>query len=149
MVYRVSESLLFFVVTLSVSAAPLAAQILYGSVVGNVKDPTNAAVAGASVVATNKETNQSRETASNETGGFSFSTLQPGAYEIRVTKDAVLGSEGVTALLASGRHADYLYAGFREVLDVETSGETGACDSDAKKFAVPAQNGIVPRVAPS
>ena len=86
-VYRVSGRLLVFALTLVASAAPRAAQILYGSVVGNVTDPTDAAVAGATVVATNKETNQSRETASNEAGGFSFSTLQPGAYEIRVTKD--------------------------------------------------------------
>ena len=41
-------------------SSDLYAQILYGSIVGNVKDQSDAAVGGATVVATHKETNQSR-----------------------------------------------------------------------------------------
>jgi len=66
---------------------PMAAQILYGSIVGNIKDPSDAAVAGATVVATSKSTNQSRETISNELGGYSFPTMQAGTYDLKVTRE--------------------------------------------------------------
>ena len=38
----------------------MSAQVLYGSLVGNVKDSSDAAVAKAAVTATNNGTNQSR-----------------------------------------------------------------------------------------
>jgi hypothetical protein len=69
------------------SASSLRAQVLYGSLVGNVKDPSDAAVAGAAVVATNMGTNQVRETQTDETGGYNFPNLQPGTYSLRVSKD--------------------------------------------------------------
>ncbi len=62
------------------------AQVLYGSVVGNVKDSTGAAVAGATVTLTNLDTTQSRESVSNEGGSYDFSTLLPGRYEMKVGK---------------------------------------------------------------
>ena len=42
-------------------AAPSHAQVLYGSIVGNVKDASDASVAGALVTLTNTETKQSRQ----------------------------------------------------------------------------------------
>src|SRR5688572_4123335 len=75
------------VITVLVLTQPAVAQILYGGVVGNVKDPSDAAIVGATVIITNKQTNQSREAVTNETGGFSFPTVTPGIYEIRVTKE--------------------------------------------------------------
>jgi len=41
------------------------AQVLYGSIVGNVTDASDAAIVGATVTLTNKETNLSRETTTN------------------------------------------------------------------------------------
>jgi hypothetical protein len=61
------------------------AQVLYGSVVGNVKDPAGAAVAGAAVSVTHRETNQSRQTVTNETGGYAFPTIPGGSYSLQVT----------------------------------------------------------------
>jgi len=58
-----------------------------GSVVGNVKDPSDAAVAGAVVTATHRETGQSRQAVTSDGGGFSFPTLQAGDYELRVSRD--------------------------------------------------------------
>ncbi|MEO8662838.1 MAG: TonB-dependent receptor [Bryobacteraceae bacterium] len=60
------------------------AQVLYGSLVGNVKDSSDAAVAKATVVATNKGTNQSREVATDESGGYSFTDLQGGVYNLKI-----------------------------------------------------------------
>ncbi|MBI1897730.1 MAG: TonB-dependent receptor [Acidobacteria bacterium] len=65
----------------------LAAQLLYGSMVGNVKDPSDAAIPGASVTITHKETNQTRQTVTNSTGLYSFPTIQSGVYELKVSKE--------------------------------------------------------------
>jgi hypothetical protein len=62
------------------------AQVLYGSIVGNVTDKSNAVVAGATVKITHKATNQTRETAANSEGSFNFPTVQTGTYEITVSK---------------------------------------------------------------
>src|SRR6266566_2812482 len=79
----------FLALTLFVflAAIPTAsAQILYGSLVGNVKDASDAIVAGASVAITNTQTNQTRETVTNETGAYVLPTLEPGTYTVRVSK---------------------------------------------------------------
>jgi hypothetical protein len=62
------------------------AQVLYGSIVGNVTDNSNAVVAGATVKITNKGTNQVRETLTNDSGGFTFTTVQTGTWEVTVSK---------------------------------------------------------------
>ncbi len=63
------------------------AQILYGSLVGNVKDSSDAAVPGAEVRAVHTQTNQTRTTRTNDTGGFTFVNLAPGAYEVGVSRN--------------------------------------------------------------
>src|SRR5574340_224626 len=63
------------------------AQVLYGAVVGNVKDASDAVVTGAAVVITNSETRQSRQETTNVMGGYSFPTLPPGTYELKVSKE--------------------------------------------------------------
>ena len=49
---------------------PLNAQTLYGSLIGNITDPSGAAVPGVKVSVVNTGTGLSRETASNERGGL-------------------------------------------------------------------------------
>lgn len=71
-------------------------QALYGSLVGNVRDASQAIIAGARVTMTNTETQQSRETATNDMGGYSFATISPGTYKITVRK------EGFTAWIQTG-----------------------------------------------
>ncbi len=56
-----------------------------GFVVGTVTDPTGAAIAGATVKVTNKATGVSRETTSQEDGGYRFDAVDPGTYQIDVT----------------------------------------------------------------
>ena len=62
------------------------AQAPYGSIIGNVKDRSDAVVPGATVRITNKETNQTRETAGSMIGSFNFPAVQTGTYEITVSK---------------------------------------------------------------
>src|SRR2546422_507815 len=65
----------------------VAAQTLYGGIVGNVRDASEAVVAGATVTIVNANTNQSRQTATNEVGSYSIPTVEAGTYTIRVTKE--------------------------------------------------------------
>jgi hypothetical protein len=60
------------------------AQGLYGSLVGNVTDTTNAAVPGATVTAVQQQTNLSREVSTNEEGAYRFVNLPPGDYTVKV-----------------------------------------------------------------
>jgi len=62
----------------------LPAQTLYGTLVGNITDPSGLPVADASVRAVNSGTGLERETKTNERGGFQFSDLPPGPYELTV-----------------------------------------------------------------
>lgn len=62
-------------------------QVLYGSIVGNVRDASGAAVPDAVVTITNKETNQVRTTTTNQEGGYNLPTIQSGTYNVRITKE--------------------------------------------------------------
>ncbi len=81
----------------ALSWAPTAeAQLLYGSIVGTVTDQSQAAVPGATVTITNQETNLSRETATNEVGVYTFSTVPTGIYTLKINHP------GFKALIQSG-----------------------------------------------
>ena len=73
-------------VTIAFSGRPAEAQVLFGSIVGNVTDASGAAVPDATVKVTQRETNESREVRTNETGGFVLSTLPAGTYDITISK---------------------------------------------------------------
>src|SRR5262247_2720629 len=76
-------SVLLIALTLSQSSN---AQALYGSIVGAVKDKSDAVIPGATVKITHRETNQTRETAASSVGRFNFPTVQTATYEITVSK---------------------------------------------------------------
>src|SRR5215813_6817870 len=76
---------LIALLVLLVSAGVLKAQTLYGTLVGNVTDPSGASIAGAKVNAANTATGFSREATTDDRGSYLFSDLQPGAYRIAVT----------------------------------------------------------------
>ena len=62
------------------------AQTLYGQLVRNVRDASEAAVVGAAVTVVNVNTNQSRETITDSVGSFSIPTLDAGTYTVKVIK---------------------------------------------------------------
>ncbi|HQR34025.1 MAG TPA: TonB-dependent receptor [Blastocatellia bacterium] len=78
--------LCFALVLTCVSSGIANAQVLYGSMVGNVVDNNGAAVPSATVKITNKATNQSRDAVTNSEGAYNFSTVQTGFYDITVSK---------------------------------------------------------------
>ena len=59
------------------TAPALEAQVLYGSVVGNVKDAQGASIPAATVTVTNKETNLVREAVTNENGDYTIANVVP------------------------------------------------------------------------
>ena len=62
------------------------AQTLYGSIVGKVTDATGAIVPGATVTATNKGTNVSRQFTTDESGSYIFNDLPTGSYSLKVSQ---------------------------------------------------------------
>src|SRR5215813_8182977 len=74
--------LLFLTLALTIGAG---AQVLYGSLTGNVTDPTGAVVTGAKVEAQNIATGVSTTVNANERGAYLFSNLQAGVYKVTVT----------------------------------------------------------------
>ena len=65
--------------------ASRAAQNIYGSLVGNVTDSSGAAVPGATVSATQTETNLTREVVSNASGAYTIPNIPSGTYTVVVT----------------------------------------------------------------
>lgn len=54
------------------------------AIIGQVTDPSGAAVPGATVTITNRETGSSRSVSTDAEGRFSFPQLKPGAYSVKV-----------------------------------------------------------------
>ena len=69
-----------------------------GSIDGEARDGTGAAVSGVTVTVTNQGTNASRAAITNEAGAYSFPSLAPGTYE------HVAVSAGNARSSAAGRH---------------------------------------------
>lgn len=77
----------FVAVFLLMAAQTAEAQVLYGSITGNVVDPSQAAVPGATVTITHRESGQTRSALTNEAGIYSFPNVPSGTYDVRVSKE--------------------------------------------------------------
>ncbi|MBV9437887.1 MAG: carboxypeptidase regulatory-like domain-containing protein, partial [Acidobacteria bacterium] len=61
------------------------AQVLYGTLTGNVTDPSGAVVPNAKVEAVNTLTGVSRSTTTDSSGAYHFQDVQPGTYKVTIT----------------------------------------------------------------
>jgi hypothetical protein len=90
----------FVAAIVSLTAVPLAAQILYGGVVGVVRDSTGSRIPGATVTIVNKDTNLTRETTSDAEGNYTVGNVLPGPYDVKVSlqgfREAVRANVPVT-----------------------------------------------------
>src|SRR5262245_56968491 len=84
-VHEFLESGLLVILATLLSPAPAIAQVLYGSIAGNVTDNSGGMIPRAAVTLTNVANNQSRETTSNDSGAYAFPNVEPGAYTLAVT----------------------------------------------------------------
>ena len=75
-------------VALFILAVPpgAAAQVLYGSVVGDIKDSSGAAMPGATVLITNNNTGFKREVVTDSVGHFNLFDLPAGSYSLKATQ---------------------------------------------------------------
>src|SRR5262245_42037980 len=73
------------VLAVVVMVQPAAAQVLYGTLVGNVTDPQQASVVGGAVSIKNNATGYSLETRTDDRGAYEVRNIPPGAYDIKIT----------------------------------------------------------------
>jgi hypothetical protein len=69
------------------------AQVLYGSLVGTVTDPSGAVVPGATVVASGIGNGQTREDKTDSGGRFNLVNLLPGTYNVKISSAGFRPSE--------------------------------------------------------
>ena len=98
----------FALLALCVSPSPVAAQVLYGSIVGNVTDSTGAAVPGATVTIEQTETKLTRELVTDTAGAYHFTAVPSGTYTISVSMTGFrkFGRPGVAVTLNSVARVD-------------------------------------------
>src|SRR5258706_10680584 len=70
---------------LSLLCGSAAAQVLYGNLVGNVTDPSQGAVTGATVTLSSRETGLTKDSKTDERGGYEFNNIQAGTYSVKIT----------------------------------------------------------------
>jgi hypothetical protein len=80
--FRTFAALLFL---LCIVSQPASAQVLYGSVVGTVEDPSGAVVPGATLSLTNVATGNVRTITADEQGRYTAVNMPAGTYTIQVT----------------------------------------------------------------
>jgi hypothetical protein len=81
---RVSLVVLAGVLVVGAVPRDVRAQVLYGSIVGNVTDESGAAIPGATVTVTHNETKATREATTGASGAYRFPTVQSGTYTVAV-----------------------------------------------------------------
>ncbi|HYL99065.1 MAG TPA: carboxypeptidase-like regulatory domain-containing protein, partial [Blastocatellia bacterium] len=113
---------------LLVLACPHAgAQILYGSLTGNVTDQSGAVISGAKVEALNTGTNVLKTTTTDDRGVYSFTDLLPGVYKVTVdaTSFKTLVQEGLRIEANTVRRidAELTAAAVNETVTVAASAE--------------------------
>lgn len=86
-------------------AAPLHAQVATGTILGNVKDSSGAAVPGAQVTATHLDTQFSRATTTDASGQYALPLLPLGNYKVDVTLDGFKNFSQTGIVLEVGRNA--------------------------------------------
>ena len=93
------------VVSALLTATPLHAQVATGAILGNVSDSSGAAVPGATVTATNVDTQLTRDTTTDESGQYALRLLPLGNYKVEVTLTGFKTFSQTGILLEVGRNA--------------------------------------------
>ena len=100
------------------------AQVLYGSIVGNVEDSSGAALPGATVTITSKETGLSKTVVTSDVGSYTFTNVLAGVYDVKVSlqgfKEAVKADVPVTVNTVSRADAKLEIGALTETVTVES-----------------------------
>jgi Carboxypeptidase regulatory-like domain len=110
-----------------VSASPVKAQVLYGSIVGNVRDAQGAVVPGATVTITNKQTGLTRDSVTDDQGSYTLTNVLPGPYDVKVSltgfRESVRANVPVTIGQISRVDLTLEVGALTEVVNVESAAE--------------------------
>ena len=125
---------ILFVLILSLGSA---AQVVNGSIAGDVKDPSGAYVAQATVTIKAPAIGVNSQVKTNENGTFVVPNLPPGTYEITASADGFNPLTKTGIILTTG---DRLNAG-EFVLAVGTTGETVQVSAEAAQMQLQSDSG--------
>src|SRR5438270_8701666 len=81
---RLAAAILVTLLTVLVAPTASRAQVLYGSLVGNVTDPKGSVIPGAKVEVTNVSTSETRNAMTDDRGAYVLNDLQVGVYKIAI-----------------------------------------------------------------
>jgi hypothetical protein len=123
--FRCAVSCLVVLAGLLLVSGTAQAQILYGSLTGNVMDPSGAVLPGARVEALLVSTGATKQATTNERGVYSFPLLQPGIYKVTISAPsfAPVVNESVRVDANATRRVDVQLqlAKLNEVVTVESA----------------------------
>src|ERR1700732_2539033 len=96
------------------------------AIIGQVSDASGAAVPGATVTATNKETGLRRSASTDDSGRFSFPQLKPGPYSVKVEAEGfeTQQNDAVSSALGQKQTVDFRLKIAQSNETVEISSET-------------------------
>jgi hypothetical protein len=114
------------------SALSVHAQVLYGTITGNVTDSSGAVVSDAPVQVIDKRTGVTRETQSNSEGIYAFKALNPGIYSVKITAPtfSVFQQDSVTVTTNATFRVDAVLKVGAANETVEVSAESPALKTD-------------------
>ena len=128
-------ALAIFVILASGLNAP--AQSTFGSILGNVKDPSGAGVGSAVVKISNTDENTAWSTITNRTGDYEALNLKPGRYEVTITSPG-FQSETKSGITLDARQTNRIDFNLRlgtQSQSVEVSTEVGVIASETNAIA--------------
>src|SRR5260370_34913981 len=120
----------------TLTAQPVWAQAVYGSIIGTVTDPQGAADANSNVTVTDQRKNASDTTTTNESGNYSVTHLIPDVYTVRVEAPGFKASEQKDVIVSADAAANvplqFQVGGTTETVEVTA----GAADLKTDRAAV-------------
>src|SRR5712691_8677859 len=130
---RITVRLLIVLLVALVVPCGTHAQVLYGSLTGNVTDQKGAAIPGAKVEVTNVNTGDNRSVTTDDRGGYTISDLQVGVYKITVSSASfktVLKEDARIEANKTDRFDAQLEVGDVKETVVVTAGQEAALQTD-------------------
>lgn len=127
---RVVLSLVCLLFTLKTPT--MKAQVLYGSIVGTVTDPTGAAVPKADVKAVDPQTGETRGVTTDDAGRFTIGNVMPGVYEVHVTASGFrqITTTGVMATINTVTRVDVQMELGSQTQEINVSGTATPLQTD-------------------
>jgi outer membrane receptor protein involved in Fe transport len=108
-----------------------------GGVRGKITDPQGATLPNATVTVTNTETNQTQNTTTDDDGGYRFTNLQPGTYNIAVTASgfANFSQDRVVVEVGQVTSVDVPLSVAGQSAQVEVTAEAPVINTNSQDFA--------------